>query len=132
MKFTSKKQKTILSYLGLLKLHFIKHTVLIEKYQHSQDEVRGRQVVEPAWHIGVYERIRNEVVWEAYKTGSPGHSRANPIHPDKDSSKIATMKFTLLAMIALASGAISQVTTSEDPGPSPTASVGCEPHGDHW
>ncbi|CAI7639953.1 hypothetical protein N7533_002029 [Penicillium manginii] len=42
------------------------------------------------------------------------------------------MKFTLLAMIALVSGAISQTTTSEDPGPSPTASVGCEPHGDHW
>ena len=40
------------------------------------------------------------------------------------------MRFSLLAMIALASGAISQ--TTEDPGPSPTASVGCEPHGDHW
>ncbi|KAF2757853.1 hypothetical protein EJ05DRAFT_500382 [Pseudovirgaria hyperparasitica] len=23
-------------------------------------------------------------------------------------------------------------TGSEDPGPSPTESVGCEPHGDHW
>lgn len=43
---------------------------------------------------------------------------------------IITMKSSLLAMIALASGAISQ--TTEDPGPSPTASVGCEPHGDHW
>lgn len=21
---------------------------------------------------------------------------------------------------------------TEDPGPSPTDSVGCEPHGDHW
>ena len=24
------------------------------------------------------------------------------------------------------------VTGSADPGPSPTASIGCEPHGDHW
>ena len=23
-------------------------------------------------------------------------------------------------------------TSAEDPGPSPTASVGCEAHGDHW
>ncbi|BDD58799.1 hypothetical protein MPDQ_007553 [Monascus purpureus] len=34
----------------------------------------------------------------------------------------------LLAIVALA----SSVRAQEDPGPSPTASVGCEPHGDHW
>lgn len=40
------------------------------------------------------------------------------------------MKFSLLAIVALASTSLSQST--EDPGPSPTASAGCEPHGDHW
>ncbi|KAL4890560.1 hypothetical protein BDV59DRAFT_204273 [Aspergillus ambiguus] len=37
------------------------------------------------------------------------------------------MRFSALALMALASSALAQ-----DPGPSPTASVGCEPHGDHW
>ncbi|KAG4420111.1 hypothetical protein IFR04_006770 [Cadophora malorum] len=36
-----------------------------------------------------------------------------------------TTTFALVA--AFASAALAQ-----DPGPSPTASVGCEPHGDHW
>ncbi|KAI9041890.1 uncharacterized protein KD926_006436 [Aspergillus affinis] len=41
------------------------------------------------------------------------------------------MRYSILAIVALASSALAQ-TTSQDPGPSPTASVGCEPHGDHW
>ncbi len=28
--------------------------------------------------------------------------------------------------------AITSYVSSVDPGPSPTGSVGCEPHGDHW
>lgn len=27
---------------------------------------------------------------------------------------------------------MTSVSSAQDPGPSPTASVGCEPHGDHW
>lgn len=42
------------------------------------------------------------------------------------------MRFSILALFALASAALAQESTSQDPGPSPTASVGCEPHGDHW
>ncbi|KAF9894464.1 hypothetical protein FE257_007967 [Aspergillus nanangensis] len=38
------------------------------------------------------------------------------------------MRFSILAVMAMASTVLAQ----EDPGPSPTASVGCEPHGDHW
>ena len=39
------------------------------------------------------------------------------------------MRFSAPALLALfASGVIAQ----ETPGPSPTESVGCEPHGDHW
>lgn len=39
------------------------------------------------------------------------------------------MRFSAPALLALfASGVIAQKT----PGPSPTESVGCEPHGDHW
>ncbi|KAL8868983.1 MAG: hypothetical protein Q9174_004615 [Haloplaca sp. 1 TL-2023] len=30
------------------------------------------------------------------------------------------------------SSLVAQALAQEDPGPSPTASVGCEPHGDHW
>lgn len=32
----------------------------------------------------------------------------------------------LLGLVPLA------LAQTEDPGPSPTESVGCEPHGDHW
>lgn len=32
-------------------------------------------------------------------------------------------------LLALATSALAQ---SQDPGPSPTASIGCEPHNDHW
>ncbi|EAW13643.1 uncharacterized protein ACLA_043630 [Aspergillus clavatus NRRL 1] len=38
------------------------------------------------------------------------------------------MRHFHLALLALASTAV----LAQDPGPSPTASVGCEPHGDHW
>lgn len=34
----------------------------------------------------------------------------------------------LLPIIAL----VSSTVLAQDPGPSPTASIGCEPHGDHW
>ena len=33
----------------------------------------------------------------------------------------------VILILALAGAALAQ-----DPGPSPTASVGCEPHNDHW
>ncbi len=33
---------------------------------------------------------------------------------------------------ATAIPAASEIGSSLDPGPSPTASIGCEPHGDHW
>ncbi|KAJ5770292.1 uncharacterized protein N7511_002343 [Penicillium nucicola] len=36
----------------------------------------------------------------------------------------------LLAIMALLSSTV--LAQSQDPGPSPTASTGCEPHGDHW
>ncbi|KAI4111311.1 MAG: hypothetical protein LQ345_006830 [Seirophora villosa] len=42
----------------------------------------------------------------------------------KFSTVASIISFTLVTR-SLAQGA-------EDPGPSPTASVGCEPHGDHW
>jgi hypothetical protein len=38
------------------------------------------------------------------------------------------MRLSLLAFVSLTATAIAQV----DPGPSPTESIGCEPHGDHW
>ena len=54
------------------------------------------------------------------------------IHPlfwyNKLDMKLNTVTFilsTTFATLVLTQGA-------EDPGPSPTASVGCEPHGDHW
>ncbi|RJE27559.1 hypothetical protein PHISCL_00145 [Aspergillus sclerotialis] len=37
------------------------------------------------------------------------------------------MRYSLILVATLASSVLAQ-----DPGPSPTASVGCEPHGDHW
>jgi hypothetical protein len=40
------------------------------------------------------------------------------------------MKPWILAFLALTACALAQET--ETPGPSPTESVGCEPHGDHW
>lgn len=44
------------------------------------------------------------------------------------------MKFSILALLALSACAVAQETesTSESLAPSPTESVGCEPHGDHW
>jgi hypothetical protein len=44
------------------------------------------------------------------------------------------MKFSILALLALSACAVAQGTesTSESLAPSPTESVGCEPHGDHW
>lgn len=36
--------------------------------------------------------------------------------------------FTALAALAFLPLSLAQ----DDPGPSPTESVGCEPHGDHW
>ncbi|KAJ5295653.1 hypothetical protein PENANT_c001G05910 [Penicillium antarcticum] len=38
--------------------------------------------------------------------------------------------YKFLAIAALLSS--SALAQSQDPGPSPTASIGCEPHGDHW
>ncbi|KAL2222650.1 hypothetical protein M432DRAFT_12791 [Thermoascus aurantiacus ATCC 26904] len=40
------------------------------------------------------------------------------------------MRTAIFAVLALAS--CPAVLAQEDPGPSPTESVGCEPHGDHW
>jgi len=34
----------------------------------------------------------------------------------------------LLSILAL----VPSIVLAQDPGPSPTASIGCEPHGDHW
>ncbi|PGH04794.1 hypothetical protein GX51_03279 [Blastomyces parvus] len=44
------------------------------------------------------------------------------------------MKFVTVALVAISllSSPTSFVLGQEDPGPSPTESVGCEPHGDHW
>ncbi|KAL8848336.1 MAG: hypothetical protein Q9221_006639 [Calogaya cf. arnoldii] len=43
------------------------------------------------------------------------------------------MKFTTVTFIISTTFATLALTQgAQDPGPSPTASVGCEPHGDHW
>ncbi|KAI4266881.1 MAG: hypothetical protein L6R38_008497 [Xanthoria sp. 2 TBL-2021] len=43
------------------------------------------------------------------------------------------MKLNAVSFLLSATFATLVLTQStEDPGPSPTASVGCEPHGDHW
>ncbi|KAK2765116.1 hypothetical protein FQN54_008815 [Arachnomyces sp. PD_36] len=42
------------------------------------------------------------------------------------------MKVTSLAAFALSVFSVTVAGQTEDPGPSPTESVGCEPHGDHW
>ncbi|PGH08825.1 hypothetical protein AJ79_05829 [Helicocarpus griseus UAMH5409] len=44
------------------------------------------------------------------------------------------MKYSTIALFALSllSSPTSFVLGQEDPGPSPTQSIGCEPHGDHW
>ncbi|GFF31289.1 hypothetical protein IFM46972_03189 [Aspergillus udagawae] len=43
-------------------------------------------------------------------------------------SPLSIMKHLIFTLLALASTS----ALAQDPGPSPTASVGCEPHGDHW
>lgn len=42
------------------------------------------------------------------------------------------MKVIALAAVALSFFSVTVIGQSEDPGPSPTESIGCEPHGDHW
>lgn len=42
-----------------------------------------------------------------------------------------TSTFAAIAAMAFLPVSLAQ-SSSVDPGPSPTASVGCEPHGDHW
>ncbi|KLJ13565.1 hypothetical protein EMPG_11502 [Blastomyces silverae] len=44
------------------------------------------------------------------------------------------MKLITVALVAISllSSPATFVLGQEDPGPSPTESVGCEPHGDHW
>jgi hypothetical protein len=48
-----------------------------------------------------------------------------PLH-----SPLAKMRFSVYAIALMTS--VSSGVLAQDPGPSPTASVGCEPHGDHW
>ncbi|KXG51578.1 uncharacterized protein PGRI_089710 [Penicillium griseofulvum] len=40
------------------------------------------------------------------------------------------MRFSVYVIALMTS--VSSGVLAQDPGPSPTASVGCEPHGDHW
>lgn len=51
-------------------------------------------------------------------------------YPHLQSINPVKMKLTAVLFFALAS--LASVYAQEDPGPSPTESVGCEPHGDHW
>lgn len=65
---------------------------------------------------------------------SPTHSRSlGPLPPlyfgdhiPKTNMKAIAYAAALLGLVSIALG------QTEDPGPSPTESVGCEPHGDHW
>lgn len=41
---------------------------------------------------------------------------------------LSTMRHFIFTLLALATTS----ALAQDPGPSPTASVGCKPHGDHW
>ncbi|CAG9988571.1 unnamed protein product [Clonostachys byssicola] len=43
-----------------------------------------------------------------------------------------TSTFTALLGLGLLPLGLAQSSSSVNPGPSPTNSVGCEPHGDHW
>lgn len=69
-----------------------------------------------------------------YHTRVPAECRGPlppPYHQTRDTISHSNMKpvASAAALLGLVSAVLSQ---AETPGPSPTESIGCEPHGDHW